>query len=63
LRWAAIIGVVVFVAGSLFVFSVIGGADDPAEVGDVSSANSQGPANAPVNVVEFGDFGCPSCRA
>ena len=30
---------------------------------DVMAANIQGLIDAPVSIVEFGDFGCPSCRA
>jgi protein-disulfide isomerase len=30
---------------------------------EIMAANIQGPADAPVQIVEFGDFACPSCRA
>ena len=62
LRWAAVIAAVVIGAAGLFAFSATRERPDPAAA-ELSPANSEGPATAPVDVVEFGDFACPSCRA
>jgi protein-disulfide isomerase len=33
------------------------------DITEIAAANIQGGVDAPVKIVEFGDFGCPSCRA
>jgi protein-disulfide isomerase len=65
LRWVRIGGLVLIVIGGLAVLgfyraSTAPKVDVPLEL---MAGNIDGPVDAPVRIVEFGDFGCPSCRA
>jgi protein-disulfide isomerase len=65
MRWIRAGGLILIVIGGLAALGFYRSAtapkvDAPLELMD---ANIDGPSDAPVRIVEFGDFGCPSCRA
>ncbi len=65
MRWLRMGGIVILVVAVLAVFVYYRASTAPSvnDYEGISAANIDGAADAPVRIVEFGDFGCPSCRA
>jgi protein-disulfide isomerase len=61
-RILGIVGIVIL-AGAALVFWRNAGRIPASEAAALAAPNRIGPENAPVQIVEFGDFGCHSCRA
>jgi len=62
IRILGIIGIVIIAGAALFFWRNAGGVPT-GEGAAPAIPNRIGPENAPIQIVEYGDFGCPSCRA
>ena len=64
MKWVRIAGIaaLVLAAGALIVFWRNAGRITAGEAASLAPPNRIGTADAPVRVIEFGDFGCHACR-
>jgi protein-disulfide isomerase len=60
---AVIVGALLLVvlATALYIYSPVAQAT-PARPTDLPEVRAIGPVNAPVTIIEYGDFGCPTCK-
>lgn len=63
-RWIRVGGLLILAAAAFSIFGFYRTSSAPAVDAptEVMAANTLGSAEAPVSIVEFGDFGCPACR-
>ncbi len=64
IRWGILVGYLLVAAATLVACAPAQGPGaTPASQSRIEDDPALGPAGAPVTIVEYGDFGCPSCRA